>query len=102
MTGGGGVAVLNRVAGKDLTIKVTLELRSRAGEVASYTGSQGRRASAHRKRGHRELRKPEAGVLNTLEERDTRKPVLGQSPPEQEEVGRCEPEQHEPQVGPEG
>lgn len=46
---GGGIAILNRVARKDLASKAPLELRSGEGEVPAWV-IQGRRVSADRER----------------------------------------------------
>lgn len=64
--GGGGVAILNRVVGKDLPTKVTLELRYKV-LGASHMVYSGEESSVQRKRGHRRYRKPD-GCLRTSQE----------------------------------
>ena len=60
---GRGGAILNKVAGKDFTNKVTLDLRYKGGGEGSYIVNSEEERSRQRKREYRKCRKTGVGVL---------------------------------------
>ena len=83
----GGVAILNRAAGRDFTNKVTLDLRYKGGGEGSYVVNSEKASSRQRKRGHRKCRKPGAGVLGMFEEQPGSQRVARASLSEGRETG---------------
>ena len=60
---GRGGAILNKVAGKDFTNKLTLYLRYKGGGEGSYIVNSEEESSSQRKREHRKCRKTRLSVL---------------------------------------